>query len=168
MSQQDDAQRLMAELELRKVTGPKPDHGDWIESLDTATGEQSWYPAGWYNELRVAELRQRNIEPPLSLALQAAQHRLARDYEAQQPKLLPDEDRAYLSMIGKLQTMQDFLQSNHPAPATGPGSLAAAIALSRSMVADIHRFIDADACKPFDAESHHPTHFKKGVNHGYA
>lgn len=100
--------------------------------------------------------------------VQSAIHRFTVHRMRRWAALLPDEDRAYLSMIGKLQTMQDFLQSNHPAPAIGPGSLAAAIALSRAMVADIHRFIDADACKPFNAESRHPTHFKKGVNHGYA
>lgn len=40
--------------------------------------------------------------------LEAAQEKLAALYERQRANLLPDEDRAFVSMLGKLAVMADF------------------------------------------------------------
>ena len=56
------AMDLRAEMEAHKSLA-KPANGDWIEAMDTATGVSCWYPIELYEQLRIAELRRRGIEP---------------------------------------------------------------------------------------------------------
>lgn len=79
--------------------------------------------------------------------LQDAQRRLAAHYEAQRPNLLPDEDRAYLSMLGKMQTMAEFLslppELAAKLPASGDGSMDEARKMARAMAVDVDAYLVA-------------------------
>jgi hypothetical protein len=79
--------------------------------------------------------------------LQAALEALTLRRAQCQALLSPDEDRAYLSMIGKIQIMLGFI-AMPPAlaaklPASGPGSMVEAIAMSEAMARDVLAF-----CRP--------------------
>lgn len=88
------------------------------------------------------------ISSAMSLAkLQAAQERLAALYQAQRTTLLPDEDNAFLSMLGKMQVLADFLtlppkQAAH-LPASGEGSMADAEQYAVAMADDVDKFVHA-------------------------
>lgn len=56
------AMDLRAEMEAHKSLS-KPTSGDWIEAMDTETGVSCWYPVELYEQLRIAELRRRGINP---------------------------------------------------------------------------------------------------------
>jgi hypothetical protein len=77
----------------------------------------------------------------LAERLRLAQTRLADRYREQRATLLPDEDRAYLSMFGKMEVLIGFLDM--PAceavklPVTGNGSMAAAERMTRAILADL-------------------------------
>lgn len=83
----------------------------------------------------------------LATELQAALEALALRRAQCHDLLTPDEDRAYLSMIGKIETMLGFLALPPTLaaklPASGPGSMAEAIAMSEAMVHDV-----LDFCRP--------------------
>lgn len=78
-------------------------------------------------------------------ALQTAQQRLAALYERKRPTLLPDEDRAYLSMLGKLEIMLTFLSippdQAAGLPASGEGSMIEAEKMAAAMAADVEDFV---------------------------
>lgn len=81
----------------------------------------------------------------LAARLRETQAALAARRQARMAEALPDEDRAYLSMLGKLQAMIEFLEL--PAekvaalPATGEGSMFAGSELAEAMEADVRSFL---------------------------
>ncbi|GAB1392907.1 hypothetical protein MASR1M60_10700 [Rhodocyclaceae bacterium] len=77
--------------------------------------------------------------------LQAVQQRLAAHYETQRPNLLPNEEHAFLSMLGKMQIMAEFLALPPDLvaklPASGEGSMAEARKMAKAMVADVDAYL---------------------------
>lgn len=81
----------------------------------------------------------------LTERLRLAQTRLADRFHQQRAGLLPDEDRAYLSMFGKMETLIEFLDM--PAdqaaklPAGGEGSMTAAQKMAKAMMIDVDAYL---------------------------
>lgn len=80
--------------------------------------------------------------------IQAVQARLAASYALHFDQLLPEEDRAYRSLLNKLSTLSDFLKlaARFPAelPARGEGSLIEGERLAAAMVARMSEILSLD------------------------
>lgn len=79
--------------------------------------------------------------------LEAAQAKLTALYGRQRANLLPDEDRAFVSMLGKMALLADFLRLPPEKvallPACGEGSWIEGEQLAAAMAADVEGFAES-------------------------
>lgn len=77
--------------------------------------------------------------------LRKTQTALANQRKERMAQMLPDEDKAYLSMLGKMQVLIAFLElppeKVAALPATGQGSMFAGAELAEAMDADVRKFL---------------------------